>query len=362
MRHLRHAGSLTTLGDSAQTTPAARVRWLQSGAMTVEHGQTEPITGAPAPASSEREMLDELAWPSVGVVLATHNRPVLMRQALESILGQDYPGPLEVVLVFDRSEPDETLASEDPHRRVSVITNSRTPGLAGARNSGVLHLGTELVGFCDDDDQWLPGKLTAQVRRLLASPDASFCTTAMRVDCDGRSTVRLAAKDRITVEDMARSRMAMLHSSSFLFRRDAMLQGFGLVDETLPRSMAEDWDLLLRAARQAPIVNVDEPLVAILWGASSYFNDAWRDKNEAHAWLIEHHDEILRDRIGAGLMYGKLAFGLAVLGQRREAVRYAWRCVRTRWREPRGYLAMSVVLGVPGQRIQEALNRRGHGI
>jgi glycosyltransferase involved in cell wall biosynthesis len=323
--------------------------------MTVDHSTTEPVADPVGGPSAT-------AWPTVGVVLATHNRPVLMRQALESILEQDYPGRIEVVLVFDRSEPDLTLARDDDARHVTVIVNTRTPGLAGARNSGILHLGTELVGFCDDDDQWLPGKLTAQVERLLQNPDAGFCTTAMRVDCDGRSTVRKAEKARITIEDMARSRMAMLHSSSFVFRRAAMLEGFGLVDETLPRSMAEDWDLLLRAARHAPIENVDEPLVAILWGASSYFNDAWRDKNEAHAWLIEHHDEILRDRIGAGLMYGKLAFGLAVLGQRREAIGYAWRSMRTRWREPRGYLAMCVVLGFPGQRIQDALNRRGHGI
>jgi glycosyltransferase involved in cell wall biosynthesis len=324
--------------------------------MTVDHstGTTEPAAPPHGDPSS--------TWPSVGVVLATHNRPVLMRHALESILEQDYPGDLHVVLVFDRSEPDASLARDDDGRRVTVITNTRTPGLAGARNSGILHLGTELVGFCDDDDTWLPGKLRAQVERLLQNPRAAFCTTAMRVDCDGRSTVRRADKTRVTIQDMARSRMAMLHSSSFVFRREAMLDGFGLVDETLPRSMAEDWDLLLRAARHAPIENVDEPLVAILWGASSYFNDAWRDKNEAHEWLIEHHEEILRDRIGAGLMYGKLAFGLAVLGQHRAATRYAWRSARTRWREPRGYLAMCVVLGVPGQRIQDALNRRGHGI
>jgi glycosyltransferase involved in cell wall biosynthesis len=302
------------------------------------------------------------APPRVGVVLATHNRPRLMRRALASILEQSYAADIEVVLVFDRSAPDFSLEREGTGRRVRVITNTRTPGLAGARNSGILALDTDLVGFCDDDDVWLPGKLEAQVSRLLAHPQAQFCTTAMRVDCDGRSTVRTALKDRVTLADMARSRMAMLHSSSFLFRRAAMVDGFGLVDETLPRSMAEDWDLLLRAARQAPIENVDEPLVAILWGASSYFNDAWLDKNEAHSWLIDHHPEILQDPVGAGLLYGKLAFGHAVLGQRRLAVTFALRSLHARWREPRGYLALAVAAGGSGQWIQESLNRRGHGI
>ncbi len=251
--------------------------------------------------------------PHVGVVLVTHNRPALMRRALASVLAQAYDGDITVVVVYDRSEPELELVSDAPGRQVEVIVNQRHPGLAGARNTGVLHLGTDLVGFCDDDDEWLPGKLTAQVERLTADPEAEFVTTAMQVSYDGRTSLRLAGKDVVTLTDMARSRMAMLHSTSFLFRRAAMVDGFGLVDETLPGSMAEDWDLLLRAARQAPIQHVDEPLVLIQWGATSYFNDAWNDKNEAHAWLAEHHPEMRADRVGAGLLYGKLAFGHAVV-------------------------------------------------
>ncbi|MBM6402703.1 glycosyltransferase family 2 protein [Phycicoccus sp. CSK15P-2] len=285
-----------------------------------------------------------------------------MREALRSILEQDYPGPIHVVLVFDRSEPDHTLGLDDPTRRVVVTTNDRTPGLAGSRNTGILALDTEFVAFCDDDDVWLPGKLARQMDRLLAEPDAELATTAMRVDFGDRATVRLAGRETVTIHDMARSRMAMLHSSSFVFRREALLGGIGLVDESLPRSMAEDWDLLIRAARSAPIAHVDEPLVGIRWGASSYFNDAWRDKNEAHAWLLANHPEIEADRVGAGLQYGKLAFGHAVLGERREALRWTWRCARRNPRERRWPLALLVLAGVPGEWIQRELNRRGHGV
>jgi hypothetical protein len=285
-----------------------------------------------------------------------------MRQALESILTQDYPGPIEVVVVHDRSEPDHTLTRDAPGRRVRVLSNTRTPGLSGARNTGILELGTPVVAFCDDDDVWLPGKLRRQIDRLAQHPEAAFVTSAMEVTCDGVSTVRRAGTDVVTVPQLARSRMAMLHSSSFVFRRQAMLEGFGLVDETLPRSMAEDWDLLLRAARHAPLQNVDEPLVRILWGTTSYFNIAWPDKNEAHAWLLSHHPEIGQDRVGHGLLLGKLAFGSAVVGQRRVALRLAAHTLRRNWREPRGPLALAVVAGVPGNWIQALLNRRGHGI
>lgn len=300
--------------------------------------------------------------PGVGVVIATHNRPQLVRRALDSVLGQDYPGPIDVALVFDRSEPDPSFAQSTSGRSVRVLANTRTPGLAGARNTGILSLDTDFVGFCDDDDMWLDGKLAAQIERLERAPEAGFVTTAMRVDYGDQQTVRLAGREQVTLTDMARSRMSMLHSSSFLFRRRAMLDGFGLVDETLPRSMAEDWDLLLRAARIHPIEHIDEPLVAVLWGQTSYFNDAWADKNAAHLWLMEHHPEIRQDRRARGLMLGKLAFGYAALGNRTAALRSARDALRANWREPRTAIAMLVVAGVPPQRIITALNRRGHGI
>jgi hypothetical protein len=210
---------------------------------------------------------------------------------------------------------------------------------------------------------WLSGKLAAQVEELQARPDTQFVTTAMRVDYKGEeSVVRLAERREITFADLTRSRMTALHSSSFLFERAAMVDGFGLVDETIPRSMGEDWDLLLRAARQHPIAHIDRPLVGIQWGGTSYFNDAWRDKNAAHEWLIERHPEIKADKVGAALMYGKLAFGHAELGERRAAWRYARMGARTNWREPRSYIALLVIAGVPGGSIQKLLNKRGYGI
>ena len=81
--------------------------------------------------------------PTVGVVVATRNRPGPLRAALASILGQEYAGDIEVVVVFDQSEPDATLAQPTGDRRVRVVDNVRTPGLAGGRNTGIMSLDTE---------------------------------------------------------------------------------------------------------------------------------------------------------------------------------------------------------------------------
>jgi hypothetical protein len=68
------------------------------------------------------------------------------------------------------------------------------------------------------------------------------------------------------------------------------------------------------------------------------------------------------DPIGAGHSYGKLAFGCAALGERREAMRWVRRSLRANWREPRAYIALVVVAGLPGHVVMRGLNRYGHGI
>ena len=321
-------------------------------------------TSIPMPAHSDRpELLGDLTQPDVGVVLATHNRPALMRRALDSILAQDYLGRIFVIVIHDKCELDAGLASVSPRRVVTVKANERTSGLAGARNSGVLALQTPLIAFCDDDDTWYPEKLTRQVAALLSVPEAEFASTAMLVDYEGRQSIRLAGAPSINHEDFLRSRMSMVHSSSFLIDRRALIEGIGLVDEEIPNSMCEDWDLLLRASARQPIVNVDEPLVRIQWGGSSFFYHQWAVKNLAHLWMLERHPDIVSNAVGRGRVYGQIAFGHAALGQSKAALKWAARSLKANLREPRAILAIAVASRlVSAETVVDRLQRKGHGV
>ncbi len=297
------------------------------------------------------------SWPSVGVVVPTHERPKELREALAAILAQDYPGRLVVTVVFDGSEPDESLRGE----QVSAIANVRTPGLAGARNSGICSLDTDLVAFCDDDDQWLPGKLQAQVEALVAA-DANFVTCSVVFGYDGAENARLAGTTAVTHRQLLRSRMAMLHSSTFVIRRTALLEEIGLVSETIPRGQSEDWDLLLRASAQQPIVHVDRPLVHVSWGNSQFARD-WEAKTLALQWLLQHHPDLAADRRAAARVYGKLAFAQAALGERRRALGWSTRALARNPLESRAYIATLVALRLTtSDAVLHRLHRRGHGI
>ncbi|MCW2902790.1 MAG: glycosyl transferase family 2 [Streptosporangiaceae bacterium] len=297
-------------------------------------------------------------WPSVGVVLPTHNRPELLRKALEAVLAQEYEGDLRAVIVYDRAEPDLSLAGD----RVQVMVNTRTPGLAGARNSGILELDTQLVAFCDDDDIWLPGKLAAQVEALAADPGAELASCGILIDFDDRRIARLAGTEQVTYDDLVRSRMVMVHSSTYVGRRSALIE-LGMVDEEIPGSQGEDWDLALRAARRHPIVNVDHAYVRVLWGRTSYYAQAWETKIAALRWFLDRYPEIGRSKAGGARVYAQIAFGYACVGRRRTSLRWAGRAFRANWREQRVPFALAVASGlVSGERVLLALHARGRGI
>ena len=299
-------------------------------------------------------------WPSVGVILPTHDRPQMLRTALSAVLAQDYPGIVQAVVVHDRSEPDQSVADGD---RVRVLANARTPGLAGARNTGVEALDTELVAFCDDDDEWLPGKLRAQVTALREQSTAEFASCGIVVDFEGQPSVRLVGRDQVTYDDLLRSRMVMVHSSTYLARRAKLLDGIGLVEEDIPGGQNEDWDLALRAARRHPIVFVDQPLVRVAWGSTSYFAWQWQTKIDSLLWMLDRHPDIGRCRVGAARVYAQLAFAYACLGSKAEAWRWAKRALRSNWRERRVPFAVAVAAGLfSAQTVMKHLHARGHGI
>ena len=299
--------------------------------------------------------------PSVGVVIPTRDRPELLRRAIQSVREQDYPGPVRIVVVFDRSEPDLLLATTEGVP-VMVVANWRTPGLAGARNTGILALDSDLVAFCDDDDRWAPNKLRRQVAAL---GGGDFATCAIEVEFRDRRTPRLAGCDRVTVEQLARSRMAMLHSSSFLVRRAALVDSgrLGLVAEDAPGSQNEDWDLLFRAARRSPIVHVDEPLVRVLWGRTSHYAYEYDTKISSLRWMMSRHPEIHGCPPGAARVYGQLACWSAATGNRGDAWRWTREAVRANWKEPRAAIALAAMSGaVKVENVLAALHRRGRGI
>jgi len=299
-------------------------------------------------------------WPSVAAIIATRGRPTL-RRAIEGVLGQRYDGEVTCIVVFDGVDAiDLSELSIGERRSLVAVGNARTPGLAGARNTGADTATTELLAFCDDDDVWWPEKLRTQVE-LMRRAASSVSVTGVRIVAEERETDRIPPP-QVTQAHLLRSRVTEVHPSSVVVERAVFDEVIGPIDEAIPGSYGEDYEWLLRAADSQPIAGVPEPLVTVYWGRS-LFADRWPTIIEAITYLTSKHPDLLVDDANAARLLGRLAFAHAALRHRREASRWAWRSIRRRAREPRPYLALAVASGcVRASTIQRRANRAGRGV
>lgn len=301
--------------------------------------------------------------PTVTAVVPTHNRPRQVVEAVRSILAQDHPGAIEVLVVFDNCDPHPIEVEDVPGRTVATLVNDgRKPGLAGARNTGILAAGGEWVAFLDDDDLWEPTKLSAQFAALDALGREAFLTTGSRIVGDDRDTLRPGPDGPVPFDALLADRIMEMSSGSFLVRRDTLLERIGLVDEELPGAYGEDWDLLLRAARLLPVVNVAAPLVRVTFHQGSFYASRWEVIADALCYLLAKHPELEQHPVGHARILGQLAFAHGALGDRAAARRHVRAALARNRREKRAYVAAAVSVGVPASWIAAAARRRGRGV
>lgn len=298
---------------------------------------------------------------SVSVVIATRDRPELLRRAIRSIREQDHDAIVEVIVVFDRSEPDLSLVNDDVRRPVRVIRNDHSPGLPGARNAGIAVASQPWFAFCDDDDEWLPGKLHAQFDALEQLPGSVVATTGCFIHYDGQDTPRIAEPDRVNFDGFLRDRMQAVHPSATLVWSGAW-DDIGPVDEEIPGGYAEDYDWMLRAARLGPFAVVPEPKIRAYWHGASYFFERWKMIDQGLEYLVNKFPEFHRDPVGLARIRGQQAVAQAAMGERRRAwgtIKETFRLSKTERRLP---VAVAVSAGIPAAWVLKLAHRFGKGI
>ena len=118
--------------------------------------------------------------PKVSVVVPTYNRAKLLARAMRSVLAQTYED-FELIVVDDHGA-DQTPAViagfDDP--RLRSLRHAHNGGQSMAFNTGIEQARGSYVAFLDDDDEWHPDKLAAQVALLDAAPAAIGMVYAWR--------------------------------------------------------------------------------------------------------------------------------------------------------------------------------------
>ena len=94
----------------------------------------------------------------ISVIVPFWNAEEYIGRCIDSL---NQPGDFEFIFVDDFSTDSGADRFSAPDERFRLISNERTKGVSGARNTGIDHASGEWITFLDVDDEWLPGAYQA---------------------------------------------------------------------------------------------------------------------------------------------------------------------------------------------------------
>lgn len=250
--------------------------------------------------------------PTISVIVATNRASQFLTEALGSVARQTL-APAEVIIVDDGSDDGAFIARAAGSLPGSRVIRQHASGVAIARNAGAAQSTGRFLVFLDDDDRWDPARLNAQVRAMLANPDAVVGYCGMQsIDDAGRV---VANADHVAVRDgldVARGKTGII-LPNVMVRRSAF-ESVGGFDPSL--RLAEDLDLVLKLARLGGFVFTPEVLVDY----RTHANNATKRHRELSASI----DQVIRRHLREALSNHDGALVAAYRENLRANKRFAW--------------------------------------
>lgn len=203
--------------------------------------------------------------PLVSVIIPTYNRADLLRDAIASVLAQDYPN-VEVIVADDGSTDHtaDVVASFGSRLTYLALPHRGLP--AATRNAAIAAAAGEYIAFLDSDDLFLSHKLSLQVPVLEANPhigvaysDGYFFDSAPSRPI-GHALAGLATPSGNVFGELLRANFLFMPLT--LIRR-ALLENMGGFSEAPDLVVAEDYDLWLRLATEIKFHYVPGDVAAI---------------------------------------------------------------------------------------------------
>jgi glycosyltransferase involved in cell wall biosynthesis len=209
--------------------------------------------------------------PLVSVVIPTHNRPDMLREAIASVRAQtlkDY----EIIVVCNGSSPEDLARYATIPDIAPIVTDRKGIGLA--LNIGIHAARGEWVAFLDDDDLWEPNKLEIQLQvAKSAAADVIFCDTinfgsGHKLMAPLRPPPSLSTREAFLLGNYGGG------CSATMVRRSALL-AVGGFDES---HVSPDWDLWMRLSWHFNVAWADAFLVRYRYHENNTTNKIWAAK------------------------------------------------------------------------------------
>lgn len=266
---------------------------------------------------------------SVGVVMRTKNRAVLLRRALESVQHQTHEN-WQLIVVNDGggTEDVDWLVSEifEGDARVQIIHHPNSLGMEAASNAGIAKLGTQYAVIHDDDDSWSPEFMSSMVAAI--TQKAAMFPSIKGIACRVNTVYETVYGNEITIDRVEPFRSwhsdvldeGFLSVQKMLVRNQfppiafmfdlAEARSLGLFDETLP--VLGDWDFHVRFIHKHDIWVLPEYLSFYhhrMSASGSLGNTVHAGQNRHRLYNQKIRNDLIRKAMGED---GDSRFSLAI--------------------------------------------------
>jgi hypothetical protein len=241
--------------------------------------------------------------PLVSVVVASYNHAPFVQDCLRSALQQELDGELEIVVTDDGSTdgtPERIAELNDPRIHLHVLPTNQ--GACAATNHALRRARGQYIAILNSDDQFLPGKLQAQLNCLQQHPKvgAVFGWPTF-INEQGQPFTDAEHKDYTVFQQPNRTRHAWLRHffdqgnalchPTVLIRRE-VYDTVGLYDPRL--AQVPDLDQWMRVCMRYDIHIMPQPLTAFrirsgLQNASAARPEVVRRDAWERAYILRHY-------------------------------------------------------------------------
>ncbi len=217
--------------------------------------------------------------PKVSVIIPAYNRLPMLKEAVDSVLAQDFED-VELIVVDDGSTDGTAEEVKRYGGRVKLLQHPVNKGVSAARNKGILQARGKYIAFLDSDDLWVKGKLRIQVTFLEDNPHYPLCYTDEIWIRKGKRVNPMLKHAKYSGWIFEKCLPLCIISPSSVMIKKALFSKVGLFDEALP--VCEDYDFWLRISARFPIFFIDHKLIIKRGGHSdqlsqrSWGNDRYR--------------------------------------------------------------------------------------
>lgn len=185
------------------------------------------------------------------VIIATHNRPLLLERALLSLQQQTYPCH-QVIVVSDVIDPlTYTTANKNSRGTDIFVQRKGIPGPAESRNLALKLVSGNYVLFLDDDDSFRPDFLDKIAQSLPAHASDTIFYTDFEVLYEKRQAERIV-EESSQVINIANHDHSSVFTKNFIPINCLIYPVSALHGVQFDNNIAyEDWDFILCACAHA---------------------------------------------------------------------------------------------------------------